>query len=253
MLVGGRLRRAQAGRGRPVRDAEGALVGLATAASGADVTDAVAAARAALPGWAGASADERGRLLYGVAELLDERPDRLGSSPAEASAAADRWLWYVGWTDKIADVLGAVHPAVGSASWTARRPVGVVGVVAPGLLLGLVDVLAPVLATGSTAVVLAPQDQPLAAAGLAEVLTELPAGVANLLTGEVEVLANGLLRAGVDGLDPDGAPGTLADDLRWLADERGIRVPPSRPPGDPGIGRMRAWSEATTVWHPVGR
>src|SRR5689334_2551862 len=105
MLVGGRLRRAEAGRGRPVHDAAGALVGQATVASPADVTDAVAAARTALPAWSGASAHERGRVLHGIAELLDQRLDRLAphadSADDDARAAADRWLWYAGWTDKI--------------------------------------------------------------------------------------------------------------------------------------------------------
>ena len=160
MLVGGRLRRAEAGRGRPVHDAGGALVGHATAASPADVADAVAAARAALPGWSGAEAHERGRVLHDVAELLAQRVDRLaaaGADPADARAAADRWLWYAGWTDKIDGLLGAAHPVAGPyASWSAPRPVGVVGVLAPASLLGLVDALAAVLAAGATAVVVAP-------------------------------------------------------------------------------------------------
>jgi acyl-CoA reductase-like NAD-dependent aldehyde dehydrogenase len=251
MLVGGRLRRAEAGRGRPVHDAAGALVGHATVASPADVTDAVAAARAALPAWSGASAHERGRVLHGIADLLDQRLDRLapgadfGKAAADdARAAADRWLWYAGWTDKIDGLLGAAHPVAGPyASWSAPRPVGVVGVLAPASLLGLVDALAAVLAAGATAVVVAPHETAPAAAGLAELLAtgELPAGAANLLAGDIAELAPTLVRAGVDGLDPGDTP---------VDPTPGVRVPG---PGDRGVARLRAWTAATTVWHPVGR
>jgi acyl-CoA reductase-like NAD-dependent aldehyde dehydrogenase len=249
MLVGGRLRRAEAGRGRPVHDAAGALVGHATVASPADVTDAVAAARAALPAWSGASAHERGRVLHGIADLLDQRLDRLapgadfGKAAADdARAAADRWLWYAGWTDKIDGLLGTAHPVAGPyASWSAPRPVGVVGVLAPASLSGLVDALAAVLAAGATAVVVAPQGAVVA--GLAELLAtaDLPAGAANLLTGDVAALAPALVRAGVDGLDAGETPVDVAP---------GIRVPG---PGDRGVARLRAWTAVTTVWHPVGR
>ena len=242
MLVGGRLRRAEAGRGHPVHDAAGALVGHATTASSTDVTDAVAAARTAFPAWSGASAHDRGRMLHAVAELLDQRCDRLGTDPADARAAADRWLWYAGWTDKIDGLLGTAHPVAGPyASWSAPRPVGVVGVLAPASLSGLVDALAAVLAAGATAVVVAPQGAVVA--GLAELLAtaDLPAGAANLLTGDVAALAPALARAGVDGLDAGETPVDVAP---------GVRVPG---PGDRGVARLRAWTAVTTVWHPVGR
>jgi acyl-CoA reductase-like NAD-dependent aldehyde dehydrogenase len=246
MLVGGRLRRAAPGQGLPVHDTAGAPAGFATTASTADVAQAVAAARAALPGWADAPAAERGRVLAGVAELIDERRDRFPGTPDDVGAAADRWLWFAGWTDKLPGLLGAGQLVDGSASWSAPRPVGVVGVLAPASLRGLVDGLAPVLAAGATAVVIAPQEQPQAAAALAELLvaTELPAGVANLLTGDVDALATALAGAGVDGLDPgDRSPDAVA---------RGLRMP--RPDArDAGIARLRAWSTVTTVWHPAGR
>ena len=66
-------------------------------------------------------------------------------------AAIDRWVWYAGWTDKITSVLGSVNPVAGPlVNWSTPEPTGVVGVLAPqsSSLLGLVDVLAPVLATG---------------------------------------------------------------------------------------------------------
>jgi len=167
----------------------------------------------------------------------------------------DRWLWYAGWTDKIAGVLGAVHPVAGPyAGWSTPRPVGVVGVLAPGSLLGLVEGLSSVLAVGATAVVVAPHDRPRAVAALAEVLATaaLPAGTANLVTGDVGELAQQLVRAGVDGLDLAGAPADHAADLERDAAERGVRVLRAEPV-DAGLARLRAWSEVTTVWQPVGR
>jgi acyl-CoA reductase-like NAD-dependent aldehyde dehydrogenase len=251
MLIGGRLRRAEAGRGRPLHDDAGTVVGFSTAASGADLADAVAAARAALPGWSGISAHERGRLLFAVAEVLDERRDRLATDAAvpadDVGTAVDRWLWYAGWTDKLAGVLGAVHPVAGPyASWSTPQPVGVVGVLGPAALLGLVDGLASVLAAGATAVVVAPHDPPRAVLATAE----LPAGAANLLTGDVAELAPELARA-VDGLDLAGAPGESAARLGRDAAARGVRVLPVAP-ADP-LARLRAWTDVTTVWQSVGR
>ena len=230
------------------------------------MAEAVAAAKAALPGWAATTADERGRVLHGVAELLDERRDRLAADLAAADgiavdaaaelvdAAVDRWVWYAGWTDKIAGVLGAVHPVTGPyVGWSAPRPVGVVGAVSLPSLPALVEALAPVLAAGATAVVLVPHERPVAAAALAEVLAtaELPAGAANVLTGPVGELATRL--TGVDGLDLTGAPDDVAPDVVTAAAERGARVLAPPVIDDPPLARLRAWSEVTTVWHPVGR
>jgi acyl-CoA reductase-like NAD-dependent aldehyde dehydrogenase len=233
-LVGGRLRR--------------------TGASRADVADAVVAARAALPGWSGTSAHDRGRVLYGLAELLDAQRDRFGSSAESVDAAVDRWVWFAGWTDKIAGLLGSVNPVAGPyASWSAPRPIGVVGALAPASLLGLVEVLAPVLAAGSTAVVVAERTQPASALAELLALAELPAGVANLVAGDVAELAPELGRAGVDGLDlGDASTGTTAE-LERAAAQALTRVLPPSAADDAGLARLRAWSELTTVWHPIGR
>jgi acyl-CoA reductase-like NAD-dependent aldehyde dehydrogenase len=263
MLVGGRLRGT---RGHPVPGAIGALLGYAAVAGPSEVTEAVAAAKAALPTWSAMTADERGRVLHGVAELLDERRDRLAADLAAADgitveaaaelvdAAVDRWVWYAGWTDKIAGVLGAVHPVTGPyVGWSAPRPVGVVGAVSLPSPAALVEALAPVLASGATAVVLVPDERPVGAAALAEVLAtaELPAGAANLLTGPVGELAPRLSR--VDGVDLTGVPDDLAPGLTAAATERGTRVLAPPVIDDPPLARLRAWSEVTTVWHPVGR
>jgi acyl-CoA reductase-like NAD-dependent aldehyde dehydrogenase len=276
LYVGGGFPRSESGRSYPVRDPGGALLAHAALASRKDVRDAVTAARAALPAWSGATAYNRGQVLYRVAEMLQGRREQFAAEVAAAEgcpreravvlvdAAVDRWVWYAGWTDKIASVLGSVNPVAGPfTTWSAPEPTGVVGVLAPqaSSLLGLVDVLAPVLAAGCTAVVVAAQDRPLPAVGLGEVLatSDLPGGVANLLTGRTAELAPWLAaHAEVQALDLAGAPAELAAELERAAAGTVKRMLPRPavepdPTRAPGLARLRAWCEIKTVWHPVGR
>src|SRR3954468_9487022 len=201
LYIGGAFPRSESGRTYEVRSASGAFLANAAAASRKDARDAVSAALAAQPKWAAATAYNRGQVLYRVAEVLEGRRDQfiaevsasegLAAKKAESlvDAAIDRWVWYAGWTDKIASVLGSANPVAGPYfSFTMPEPTGVVGVLAPqaSSLLGLVEVLAPVLATGSTAVVVSSAERPLPAITLSEVLatSDVPGGVANLLTGQ---------------------------------------------------------------------
>jgi acyl-CoA reductase-like NAD-dependent aldehyde dehydrogenase len=207
----------------------------------------------------------RRRQFVGLVAAAEGVPEQRAA--ALVDAAVDRWVWYAGWTDKIAAVLGSVNPVAGPfTSWSVPEPAGVVGVLAPqaSSLLGLVDVLAPVLATGCTAVVVASQERPLPAVELGEVLatSDVPAGVANLLTGRAAELGPWLAgHAEVAGLDLAGATvlsTELAAELERAAAENVTRVLP-RPAAEPdptlvpGLARLRAWSEVKTVWHPVGR
>jgi acyl-CoA reductase-like NAD-dependent aldehyde dehydrogenase len=269
LYVGGAFPRSESGRSYPVTDAKGRLLAHAALASRKDLRDAVSAARAALPAWSGATAYNRGQVLYRVAEMLQARHDQFvddvvaaeGLSRKRAGAAVDaaidRWVWYAGWTDKIATVLGSVNPVAGPyINFSTPVPTGVIGVLAPesSSLSGLVDVLAPVLATGCTAVVVASPTRPLPAVGLGEVLatSDVPGGVVNLLTGQVTELGPWLAaHADVDGLDLAGAPDELAVDLERAAADTVKRVLPAGTVSD--MGRLRAWTELTTVWHPVGR
>ncbi|QYN34932.1 aldehyde dehydrogenase family protein [Pseudonocardia sp. DSM 110487] len=276
LYVGGAFPRSESGRSYPVTGADGTLLAHAALASRKDVRDAVSAARAAFPGWSGATAYNRGQVLYRVAEMLQgRRPQfvddvvvaegvRKGQATALVDAAIDRWVWYAGWTDKIVSVLGSVNPVAGPlVNWSTPEPTGVVGVLAPqsSSLLGLVDVLAPVLATGCTAVVVASERRPLPAVELAEVLatSDVPGGVANVLTGRTAELAPWLAAHGeVQALDLAGAPAELAADLERAAADGVKRVLPRPavepdPTREPDLVRLRAWTEIKTVWHPVGR
>ncbi|MDQ3871768.1 MAG: aldehyde dehydrogenase family protein, partial [Chloroflexota bacterium] len=178
LYVGGAFPRSESGRSYLVRAADGAALANAVRASRKDLRDAVRAARAALPGWSGKSAMLRGQVLYRVAELLEGRRAQFEEEVTAAEGvtaehardqvdrAIDRWVWYAGWTDKISQVLGTVNPVAGPYfGFTIPEPTGVVGVVAPeeSALLGLVSRLAPVLAGGNVAVVLASESRPLPA------------------------------------------------------------------------------------------
>ncbi len=272
--IGGAFPRSESGRVYPVHDSRGQFLANAARASRKDVRDAVSAARKAFGGWSGATAHNRGQVLFRVAEVLEGRRGQFvdqitaaeGVSPEAAAStvdtAIDRVVWYAGWTDKIASVLGATNPVAGPYfSFSVPEPTGVVGVLAPAesSLLGLVGVLAPVLAAGNAAVVLASERRPLPAITLSEVLatSDLPGGVANLLTGPVDELAPTLAAHGdVDALDPTGAGDELRSGLESAAAENVKRVLAVRGQQDwtrpPGIQRLRAFTELKTVWHPVG-
>ena len=272
LFIGGAFPRSESGRSYVVTSLDGAFRANAALASRKDVRDAVVAARAAVPRWAGATAYNRGQILYRIAELLEGRRAQFveevaasepGDAPSTVDAAIDRWVWYAGWADKIAQVTGAANPVAGPFfNLSSPEPAGVVGIVAPpdSSLLGLVSVLAPVIVTGNTAVVLAAPDRPLPAVTLTEVLatSDLPAGVVNLLTGRTPELAPWLAgHLDVNGLDLTGVTDPeLATALERDAAENLKRI--LRPAGptdwtaEPGIERMVAYLEIKTVWHPKG-
>jgi acyl-CoA reductase-like NAD-dependent aldehyde dehydrogenase len=273
LYIGGAFPRSESGRSYPVSSARGKLLAHAAQASRKDVRDAVRAARAAFPGWSGTTAYNRGQVLYRVAELLEGRHAQFvdevaaaeGLTPARAravvDAAIDRWVHYAGWTDKFAQVVGATDPVAGPYfTFSLPEPTGVVAVVAPqeSSLLGFVSVVAPVLATGNTAVVVAAQDRPLPAVSLTEVLatSDLPGGVLNVLTGLTPELAPWLAsHRDVNALDLTGVAPAARADLRASAAENVKRVYVPRTTdwtADPGLSRLRAFVETKTVWHPVG-
>ncbi|QUQ70836.1 aldehyde dehydrogenase family protein [Kutzneria sp. CA-103260] len=273
LYIGGAFPRSESGRSYPVNDSRGGFLANAAQGSRKDARDAVAAARKAFPGWSGATAYNRGQVLYRVAELLEGRREQFvaevsaseGTKRGEAivDAAIDRWVWYAGWTDKIASVFGASNPVAGPYfSFSVPEPTGVVAVLAPqaSSLLGLVSVVAPVIATGSTCVVVASQDRPLPAITLSEVLatSDVPGGVVNVLTGRTAEIAPWLAaHADVNALDLTGAPDAVKADLERAAAgtvKRLVRSGRGEPDWvrEPDVSRMRAVLETKTVWHPMG-
>jgi len=206
LYIGGAFPRSESGRTYEVRSASGVFLANAAAASRKDARDAVKAALGVQPKWAAATAYNRGQVLYRVAEMLEGRRDQFVTEVGEAEglsahdaavvvdAAIDRWVWYAGWSDKIAQVAGNANPVAGPYfNLSVPEPTGVVAVLAPqaSSLLGLVSVVAPVIVSGNTCVVLASQERPLPAITLSEVLatSDLPGGVVNVLTGSTAEVA----------------------------------------------------------------
>jgi acyl-CoA reductase-like NAD-dependent aldehyde dehydrogenase len=273
LYIGGAFPRAASGRTFEVHGADGIFLANAALAAGRDARDAVVAARGAFPSWSRTAGYDRGQALYRVAEVIDDHRTQFagqlrrvtGGSPdaayAEVDAAVDRWTWYAGWADKITQVRGTVNPVTGPyGTVSLPEPVGVTAVLAPAdsALLGLVSVLAPVIVSGNTAVLVASERYPLLAVGFAEALAaaELPAGVVNVLTGEVAELAPWLAaHQDVNAIDLAGAPGPLADDLAVAAAgnlKRVVRLPVPDWGAEPGLERMLATLETKTVWHNLG-
>jgi acyl-CoA reductase-like NAD-dependent aldehyde dehydrogenase len=282
LYIGGAFPRSESGRSYVVRAADDTPLANAPRASRKDLRDAVRAARKALPGWADKTAMNRGQVLYRVAELMEGRRDQFVAEVAQAEGlrepkarevvarAIDRWVWYAGWADKIAQVLGSSNPVAASYfNFTIPEPTGVVGVVAPepSSLLGLVSRLAPPLVAGNAVVVIASESRPLPAVTLTEVLatSDVPGGVVNVLTGLkrelVPVLAG---HVDVDAIDVWGVPDDLRTDVELVAADNVKRL--SRRPAGTTDARfdwlddraserpewIAAFLEMKTVWHPIG-
>ncbi|WP_308491405.1 aldehyde dehydrogenase family protein [Microbacterium terrisoli] len=267
LAIGGAFPRSESGRTYEVVSAAGTFLANAAKASRKDARDAVRAARGAQSGWAGATAYNRGQVLYRVAEILEGRRAQFVDeivaqegvtatvAGAQVDAAIDLWVWYAGWCDKYAQVAGGLNPVAGAYfNISAPEPTGVVAVIAPqdSALLGLVAVLAPALVAGNTVVVVASERSPLSAISLAEVLatSDIPGGVVNVLTGSPAELGPWLAdHADVNALDLAGAAELDWIDLQVRAAETLKRV---LVPGDPvpSPQRIAAFTEIKTVWHP---
>ncbi|MCP2325487.1 acyl-CoA reductase-like NAD-dependent aldehyde dehydrogenase [Hamadaea flava] len=271
LFIGGAFPRSESGRSYVVTDAKGQFVANASQASRKDARDAVLAARGAVAKWSGATAYNRGQILYRVAEMLEGRRDQFvaelrtfglaaSAATAEVESAIDRWVWYAGWSDKVAQVVGGANPVAGPFfNISAPEPTGVVAIVAPRepALLGLVSVVAPAIVTGNTVVVVASEPRPTPAITLAEVLatSDLPGGVVNILTGSPAEIAPWLAsHSDVNGLDLAGIEDAeLAKDLEIAAADtlkRLVRPAAVDWSADPGLSRMTPFLETKTVWHP---
>jgi acyl-CoA reductase-like NAD-dependent aldehyde dehydrogenase len=266
LAIGGAFPRSESGRTYEVVSAKGGFLANAAQASRKDARDAVVAARAAVKGWSGATAYNRGQVLYRVAEVLEGRRAQFideivaqeGVSAAAASVqvddAIDLWVWYAGWCDKYAQVAGNANPVAGPYfNISVPEPTGVVAIVAPqdSALLGLVSVVAPALVAGNAVVVIASERHPLSAISLAEVLatSDVPGGVVNVLTGSPAEIAPWLAsHQDVNALDLAGAGDLDWVDMQIAAAETLKRVLA------PGVvvaspERIGAFTEVKTVWH----
>lgn len=271
LYIGGDFPRSESGRTYEVVSRKGSFLANAAKASRKDARDAVVAARAAVSGWSGATAYNRGQVLYRIAELLEGRRvqfvDELRSGSGLTAAQANRevdtaidvWVWYAGWADKYLQVTGNGNAVSGPYfNISTPEPTGVVAVIAPqeSGLLGLVSVVASALASGNTVVVVASESAPLPAISLAEVLatSDVPGGVVNILTGSPAEIAPWLAsHADVNALDLAGAGDLDWVDLQIAAADTLKRVlPPEAGVPAPSVERIQFFTETKTVWHPKG-
>jgi acyl-CoA reductase-like NAD-dependent aldehyde dehydrogenase len=276
LYVGGAFPRSESGRTYEVTDSKGRFLANAAMGSRKDARDAVVAARKAFHAWSAATAYNRGQVLYRVAELMEGRRvqfveevvagEGLTARKADAvvDAAIDRWVWYAGWSDKVAAVAGSANPVAGPYfDFSVPEPTGVIAVLAPqkSSLLGLVSVIAPAVVTGNTVVVLASENSPLPAITLSEVLatSDVPGGVINVITGRTAEVGPWLAsHMDVNAIDLVGA---AESDLVALevagADnlKRVLRADTARDADwtrTPGLERLLGYLETKTVWHPIG-
>ena len=277
LYIAGAFPRSESGHSYEVSDSTGRFVANAALASRKDARDAVVAARKAFGGWSGRTAYNRAQILYRIAEVMEDRrpqfvqavvqSEGLGSGKADkvVDQAIDRLVWYAGWADKVAQVLGNANPVAGPFfNLSTPEPTGVVAVLAPqaSSLLGLVSVVAPVIVTGNTAVVVSSYERPLPAVTFSEVLatSDVPGGVVNILTGSAATIGPWLAsHMDVNAIDLTGVAGdaALATDLVGAAADnlKRVRRAPAAEPDwaeDPGLEPMTAFLEIKTVWHPIG-
>jgi len=254
LFIGGAFPRSESGR---TVEAEGQNV---ARGSRKDARDAVQAARKAQPGWAKATAYNRGQVLYRLAEMVEARAAELAercTGREEVERSIDRIVWYAGWADKLSQVLGGTNPVAGPYfNFTIPEPTGVVAVLAPDEppLLGLLTRLMPPLVGGNAVVAVASETRPLAAIELAEAIatSDVPAGVVNILTGRRKDMAPTLAsHMDVNAIDLCGADGAAAE-LERLAAENVKRVVRGRADVQ-SPWEISSFLELKTVWHPIGQ
>lgn len=275
LFIGGAFPRSESGRTYPVTDSRGEFLANMAQASRKDARDAVLAARSAFQSWSKATAYNRGQVLYRIAETMQGRTDQFASeisasegisvkkATRQTHAAIDRMVWYAGWADKYSQVLGNTNPVAGPFfNFSIPEPTGVVAAVAPTApsLLGLVSVIAPIVMTGNSVIVIASYEHPIPAITLSECLAtaDVIDGNINILTGAAaEIMPWLATHADVNALDLTGVTDPeLATSLE--ADAAGtvkrIRQAHTNPDftATPTLSRIRAFTETKTVWHPMG-
>ena len=268
LFIGGAFPRTESGRTYEVKNSKGVFIANPCMASRKDLKDAVVAARAAQGSWSQATAYNRGQILYRIAEMLEGRREQFISEISELTgvtvkkasdeveASIDLLVWYAGWTDKISALDGATNPVAGPCyNFTIPEALGVVGFIAPkkSALLGFIAGIAPIIASGNTVIALASESAPLPAMSLAEVITtsDVPAGVVNILTGKTAELAPWFAsHMDIDGLDITGLDSKFVAEVKVAGAQNLKRIHSFKDVATPG--RILAFMESKTVWHPIG-
>ncbi len=268
LFIGGAFPRTESGRTYEVKNSKGVFIANPCMASRKDLKDAVVAARAAQGSWSQATAYNRGQILYRIAEMLEGRREQFISEISELTgvtvkkasdeveASIDLLVWYAGWTDKISALDGATNPVAGPYyNFTIPEALGVVGFIAPkkSALLGFIAGIAPIIAGGNTVIALASESAPLPAMSLAEVIatSDVPAGVVNILTGKTAELAPWFAsHMDIDGLDITGLDSKFVAEVKVAGAQNLKRIHSFKDVATPG--RILAFMESKTVWHPIG-
>jgi acyl-CoA reductase-like NAD-dependent aldehyde dehydrogenase len=268
LFIGGAFPRSESGRVYEIKGANKKFIANPSLASRKDLRDAVVAAKSAQPGWANATAFNRGQILYRIAEIMQGRSEQFVDeicalegvtnkvAKSQVEAAIDTWVWYSGWCDKLSSVTGSLNQVSGPFyNFTTPEPLGVVAIFAENKpsLLGVVRTLAPVLAGGNSAVLIASENYPLPAITLSEALatSDVPGGVVNILTGKSAELAPWVgSHMEIDGVDVAGLTKKQEEELRLVGADNLKRIFRFNPDNHPE--RILSFMEQKTVWHPIG-
>jgi len=268
LFIGGAFPRSESGRVYEIKGANKKFIANPSLASRKDLRDAVVAAKAAQPGWANATAFNRGQILYRIAEIMEGRSEQFVDeicalegvtnkvAKSQVEAAIDTWVWYSGWCDKLSSVTGSLNQVSGPFyNFTTPEPLGVVAIFAENKpsLLGVVRTLAPVLAGGNSAVLIASENYPLPAITLSEALatSDVPGGVINILTGKSAELAPWVgSHMEIDGVDVAGLSKKQEEELKLVGADNLKRIFRFNPDNHPE--RILSFMEQKTVWHPIG-
>jgi acyl-CoA reductase-like NAD-dependent aldehyde dehydrogenase len=268
LFIGGAFPRSESGRVYEIKGANKKFIANPALASRKDLRDAVVVAKAAQSGWANATAFNRGQILYRVAEIMQGRSDQFIDeicalegvttkvAKTQVEEAIDTWVWYSGWCDKLSSVTGSLNQVSGPFyNFTTPEALGVVAVFAENKpsLLGVVRTLAPVIASGNSAVLIASESYPLPAITLSEVLatSDVPGGVVNILTGKIAELAPWVgSHMEIDGVDVAGLSKKQEEELKLVGADNLKRIFRFSPTNHPE--RILSFMEQKTVWHPIG-
>ena len=268
LFIGGAFPRSESGRVYEIKGANKKFLANPALASRKDLRDAVVAAKSAQPGWANTTAFNRGQILYRIAEIMQGRNEQFveeicalegittKAAKLQVAEAIDTWVWYSGWCDKLSSVSGSQNQVSGPFyNFTTPEALGVIALFAEGKpsLLGAVRTLAPALAGGNSAILIASESFPLPAITLGEVIatSDVPGGVVNILTGKASELLPWIgSHMEIDGVDVAGLNKKQEDEIKLVGADNLKRISRFAPGNHPE--RILSFMEHKTIWHPIG-